>query len=253
MPTYERALVTGASSGIGEAFARALAARGTALVVVARREDRLQALAAELPVDVEVLAADLSADTSAVEARLQEETRPVDLLVNNAGFGTTGPFAELPLEREDEEIRLNVLALMRLTHAVLPGLVRRDRGAIVNVASVAGFSAAPRNATYTGTKAFVLTFTEGLAEEVRGTGVRVQALCPGLTRTEFQGTADYDASSAPAAAWQSADAVVAESLAALDRGRVVVVPGLHNRALVGTASLLPRAARRRIAGLVTRQ
>ena len=251
MPTYARALVTGASSGIGEAYARALAARGTALVLVARREDRLRALASELPVEAEVLATDLTTDTARVEARLAEGD--VDLLVNNAGFGTTGAFAELPLDREDEEIRLNVLALTRLSHAALPSMLRAGHGAIVNVGSVASFSAAPKNAVYTATKAYVLTFTEALSEELRGTGVRMQALCPGATRTEFQDTAGWNATRLPNAAWQTADEVVAASLSALERGRVVVVTGLHNRALVSGAALVPRAVRRRIAGLVTRQ
>lgn len=252
MTSYQRAVVTGASSGIGEAYARALAARGTALVLVARREDRLRALAAELPVPVDVVVADLSADTTAVEAVLADGT--VDLLVNNAGFGTTGRFVEVALDREDEEIRLNVLALTRLAKAALLPMVAAGRGAVVNVGSVASFSAAPGNAVYAATKAYVLSFTEALAEELRGTGVRVQCLCPGLTRTEFQETASYGTSSSmPSFVWQTADEVVAASLAALDTGRVVVVPGAHNKVLTGTAALTPRVLRRKVAGFVSHQ
>ncbi len=247
--------MTGASSGIGDAFARRLAAEGTSLVLVARRAERLEALAAELAVPAEVVPADL-ADAEGVrlvEKRLASTTDPVDLLVNNAGFGTSGPFVESDVEREDEEIRLNVLALVRLTRAALPGLVQRGAGAIVNVASVAGFQASPNNATYGATKAFVLAFTEAVAEEVRGTGVGIQVLAPGFTRTEFQSTADYDTSRLPAAAWQTPEQVVGESLAALAKGKVVCVPGRQNKLLVGSTALLPRVAKRRIAGFVSRR
>jgi len=252
---WSRALVTGASGGIGEAYARALAARGTALVLVARRAERLEKLAAELGTEVEVLTADLADDDgrASVEARLGATDAPVDLLVNNAGFGTTGAFAELDVEREDEEIRLNVLALMRLTRAALPGMLERGHGGIVNLGSVAAFVPAAKSATYAASKAFVLSFTEAISEEVRGKGVRVQCLCPGLTRTEFQTTADYDASAQPGFMWQRADQVVAESLAALDRGKVVCVTGLQNRSMVVGTSLVPRSAKRRLAALVSGQ
>jgi short-subunit dehydrogenase len=253
--SWSRALVTGASGGIGEAYARALSARGTALVLVARRADRLETLAAELDTEVEVLAADLAEPEgrAPVEARLAAAEAPVDLLVNNAGFGTTGVFAELDVEREDEEIRLNVLALMRLTRAALPGMLERRHGGVVNLGSVAAFVPAAKSATYAASKAFVLSFTEALSEEVRGTGVRVQCLCPGLTRTEFQSTADYDASGQPGFMWQSADSVVGESLSALGRGKVVCVTGLQNRSMVVGTSLVPRVAKRRLAALVSGQ
>ncbi len=182
------ALVTGASAGIGAAFAEALAREQYDLVLVARRADRLEELAKRLRdargVAIEVLAADLTdgAGLARVVARVEEG--PPDLLVNNAGHGSFGNFAELDIDREVGEIQLNVVALVRLTRAALPGMIRRGHGAIINVSSMAGFQPMPFNATYGATKAFVNSFTEALHEELRGTGVRVQALCPGFTRTD---------------------------------------------------------------------
>jgi short-subunit dehydrogenase len=247
-----RALVTGASSGIGETFARRLAARGDHVVLVARRQDRLRALAGELAdhgVDVEVLPADLTAEDglAEVEQRLRAPTKAVDLLVNNAGFGSNGPFAELDLDRELAMIDLNVVALVRLTRAGLDAMLGRGAGAIVNVSSMASFQALPQTATYAATKAFVTSLTEAVAEETRGSGVRLQALCPGLTRTEFHTTASWHMGWLPAGAWQSSQRVVDASLAALDRGRgrVVVIPGVANALAARVSWLLPR-------GLVTR-
>jgi short-subunit dehydrogenase len=250
MTAFARALVTGASSGIGEVYARGLAARGTALVLVARRADRLEALAEELTVPVEVLAADLADpdDLRRVEARVAAPTDPVDLLVNNAGFGTTGPFATLDVEREEEEIRVNVLAVVRLSRAALSGMVERGRGGIVNVSSLAAFQPDPGNATYGATKAFVLSFSEALAEELRTTGVRVQALCPGYTRTEFQTTAEYETSRIPKAVWQRPEQVVEASLTALDKNKVVCIPGPHNKVAAVGSGFLPRVVRRKLAG-----
>ena len=224
--------------------------RGTSLVVVARRRDRLDALAASVPVDCEVLEADLATDegVDAVVARLDQGD--VDLLVNNAGFGTSGALVDVDAGSIADEIRVNCLALVRLSRAAIGPMVDRRRGGIVNVASVAGFQPAPRMATYAATKSFVLTFTEGIAEEVRGTGVKVQALCPGLTRTEFQDVASYEASAAPGWMWQTAEEVVDTSLSALDKGRVVVIPGVHNRVAMGASGLLPRYARRKVAAVV---
>lgn len=242
---FQKALVTGASTGIGAAFAEALAAEGTDLVVVARDVARLDALAARLGgahgVGVAVLRADLTDATEV--ARVEEAVRAdprLDLVVNNAGFGTAGRFAELPVDGEEREIRLNVVALTRLTRAALPGMLERGRGAIVNVSSMAGFQPAPYNATYGATKAYVNSFSEALAEELRGSGVRVQALCPGFTRTEFQERAGIDVSSIPALAWMEPSEVVAASLDGLRRGTVVVVPGLANRATTTLVGLLPR-------------
>lgn len=253
-----RALITGASSGIGEAFARRLAARGSDVVLVARRADRLEDLARELEGHgqrVEVLAVDLTDPdgVTQVERRLVAADQPVDLLVNNAGFGTTGRFVDLPVERELEMIELNVVALVRLTRAALGPMVARGDGSIVNVSSMAGFQALPRTATYAATKAFVTIFTESVAEEVRGTGVTVQALCPGFTRTEFHGTNNYDVSRVPKVTWQSPDQVVDASLRGIDHRRVVVVPGALNRLTATVSWLTPRSVVRRVAAAVVRR
>jgi uncharacterized protein len=250
MTAYTRALVTGASSGIGETFARRLAAQGTALVLVARREDRLEALAKELDVAVEVLPADLADpdDLRRVEERVASIADPIELLVNNAGFGTTGPFHTLDAAREEEEIRVNVLAVVRLTRAALPGMVERRHGGVINVSSLAAFQPDPGNAVYGGTKAFVLSFSEAVAEEVRKTGVRVQCLCPGYTRTEFQTTAEYETSRIPKAVWQTTDQVVDASLAALAKGKVLCVPGAHNKVAAVGSGFLPRVVQRKLAG-----
>ena len=253
-----RALVTGASSGIGETFARRLAKRGDDLVLVARREDRLQALADELGAsgtDVEVLPADLTTDDglAAVEHRLSSSTAPVDLLVNNAGFGTSGPFAEMALERELEMIELNVVALVRLTRAAVDAMAERGAGAIVNVSSLASFQALPRTAIYAATKAFVTSFTEALADEARGSGVRLQALCPGMTRTEFHAVGSWDVDWLPGIAWQSSEAVVDASLAALGSGRVVVIPGVVNKLAARASWLLPRRVVTRLVGATVRR
>ena len=180
------ALVTGASAGIGRAFATTLARNGHDLVVVARDTARLDALAKELEAahgtTTEVLTADLShgADVATVEARLADSARPIDLLVNNAGFGTMGRFHELPIRGEISEIGLNVVAVTRLTHAALPGMVERGCGGVINVSSIAGVQPTPLNATYGATKAFVTSLSEAIHEELKGTGVNCMVLCPGL-------------------------------------------------------------------------
>ncbi len=258
MKAEGRALVTGASSGIGAAFAARLARQGYDIVLVARNRLRLQAEAKRLHrqarVAVEVLAADLT-----VAAELQRVAdhvaadRRLAVLVNNAGFGTAGSFARLDPAREEEEVRLNVLALMRLTRAALSGMIARGRGAIINVSSMAAFQPGPYNATYGATKAFVNSFTEALHEELRGSGVQVQALCPGFTRTEFQKRAGIDTSQVPSFVWMAPDAVVAASLAALDAGEVVCVPGLGNRALLTLTGLVPHRMARRVAGVLSRR
>jgi short-subunit dehydrogenase len=246
------ALVTGASTGIGRAFAERLARSEYDLVLVARGAERLEALAKRLSeqrgVEARVLAADLTepADLARVEAELREHTP--DLLVNNAGFGTVGSFAELDVEGEEREVRLNVLALLRLTHAALAPMIERGHGAIVNVSSLGGEAPAPYTATYAASKAFVTSFTEALSEEARGTGVRLQALLPGFTRTEFQDRAGIDTDTIPAFAWMDADAVVDASLAGLEKGQTVCVPGLANRLVAPFPRLLPRALVRRVIG-----
>jgi uncharacterized protein len=250
-----RALVTGASSGIGAAFARRLAGDGTDLVVVARNRAALEELAAECTerhaVEIEVLAADLTrpAERLEVEARLAAEPG-FDLLVNNAGFGTAGRFAESEVDREAQEIELNVVALLRLARAALGPMTARRRGAIINVSSLAGLGPYPYTATYGATKAFVNSFSEALAEELRGSGVRIQALLPGFTRTAFQQRAGIDPGTVPSFAWLEPESVVDASLAALGRGDVICIPGRGYRALAGISGLVPRAAFRRIVGAV---
>jgi short-subunit dehydrogenase len=252
-PDRRLALVTGASSGIGEAFARQLARDGYDLVVVARSADALESLAGELRggsgAEVECIRADLSADVELrrVEARVRSG-RAFDLVVNNAGVGSAGAFAEQVVDREEQQIRLNVVALMRLTHAALASMLPRGRGAVINVSSLAGIGPYPFTATYGATKAFVNSFTEALAEELRGTGVHVQALCPGFTRTRFQERAGVDPATVPGFAWMSAESVVSASLASLARGEVLCVPGVGYKVLAAASGAVPRGAFRRAIG-----
>ncbi len=239
--TISTALITGASAGIGAEFAKQLAARGRPLVLVARRGDRLEEMAKNLGVPCEVIVADLAAESglSAVEQRLGKGD--VDLLINNAGFGTRGLFWEADSEGQDRMHRLHVIATMRLCRAALPHMVRRGRGGIINVSSVAAFGRTPGNASYCATKAWMNAFTEGLYMElkVRDSGVRVQALCPGFTYTEFHDVLGVDRSPAPKGWWLTAERVVADSLKGLDRGQLIVVPGLRYRLLVHLLKHLP--------------
>lgn len=245
------AVVTGASAGIGTAFAWALAARGYDLLLVARRKRRLDAIAREIKaqhaIRVEVLSADLTAPTRLriVEERLSRSRR-LELLVNDAGLGDFSPFVKSDRDREDAEVKLNALAVVRLCHAALPGMVRRRSGGIINVSSTASFAPCPGFATYGATKAFANSFTEALDAELAGTGVRVQALCPGLTHTEIFEQAGADTSTLPEILWMEPSDVAEESLDALDGGPVVFVPGLGNRALSALIRVLPHVASRRI-------
>jgi short-subunit dehydrogenase len=248
------ALVTGASSGIGRSFATQLAAGGTDLILVARNQKRLDELAARLRSDygrrVEVLLADLEdrAELAKVESRLRDHG-DVDLLVNNAGFGHTGRFADLELEKSQAQIDCNVSALVRLAHASLQSMRKARRGGIINIASGAAFLPSPTLAVYAATKAFVVSFTQALREEVKGDNVRVTVVCPGFTRTEFQTRAEYDTSALPSFVWQTPDAVAAEALAALAAGKVVISTGIQNKLMAGVIGLVPRSM---IAGLVGR-
>ena len=233
-----RALVTGASSGIGKAFAERLARDGYDLILVARRRDRLEALAARLSeessVSVDVLAADLtkSDDLDKVEGRIARE--PIlDLLVNNAGFGAYMPFVELAPGRAEELIRLQVLAVTLLTRAALPGMIARRKGAVINVSSRLAFSASlpspplPKRAVYAATKSYINTFSRIMANELAGTGVRMQALCPGVVRTEFHEVQGMDASRFPVGIMSPED-LVAASLAGLARDEVICIPALDD-------------------------
>lgn len=235
-----RALITGASSGIGEAFARRLAAQGFDLALVARREARLRALAEELSaahgVRADVLVADLGRDEDIDRvARSIREYADLTLLVNNAGFGTRGAFADVPVERHLEMIRVHDVATVALTWAALPGMIARGGGAVINVSSIAAFFPSGGGATYTATKAYLNNFSEALAAEMSEKGVRVQALCPGFTYSEFHDTPEYegfDRGQIPGAFWMTAGEVVDESLAALGGDRVIVVPGRQYRGMV---------------------
>jgi short-subunit dehydrogenase len=251
-----RALVTGASTGIGEAFADRLARDQYDLILVARSAERLEALAKRLETRSGIQAEVAAADLVVPEERARIEDRLAgwapDLLVNNAGFGTIGRFADLDLSREVREIELNVVALVRLSRAVLPRMVERGHGAIINVSSLAGEAATPYNATYGATKAFVTSFSEALSEELRDSGVRVQALLPGFTRTEFQERAGMSTGHLPEFAWMSPEAVVDASLAALERGATLCIPGASNRLLSSVQRLVPRGLRRRAIAALTR-
>lgn len=248
MPT---ALITGASAGLGAAFARRLAADGTALVLVARGEDRLRSLAEELArthgVTAEVLVADLAAEAgiAAVEQRLSDPDRPVDLLVNNAGFGFRRGFLEVPVTDELDMLSVHVEAVLRLTRAAVPGMRARGRGYVVNVASVAAF--VPRG-SYGASKAWVVQFTQGAARDLAGTGVRLMALCPGFVHTEFHQRAGMDMSALRSWMWLDADFVVREALRDLARGRSVSVPSLRYRVAVAAARKAPLRLLGRVTG-----
>ncbi len=233
MQTNNTALITGASSGIGAAFARQLAAQGHDLILVARRRERLAALAAELEeqhaISVQPLVADLSTldGIERVKDRIAE-VENLDILVNNAGFGIVGKFAESDLTRHLDMIHVHVIASVHLCRAVLPGMIARHRRGIINVSSISAFTSVG-NVSYTATKAYLVAFSEVLQVELAGTGVHVQALCPGFTYTGFHDTPDlindFDRSRIPKMMWMSADKVVAGSLKALERGNVVLFRG----------------------------
>ena len=236
------ALITGASAGLGVDFARQLSAEGRRLVLVARRKDRLESLAAELG-NARAVALDLS-EAGAVDALMADlaaHGEQVELLVNNAGFGLTGQFAELDGKRQRQMIDLNCGALVDLAHAVLPGMVERRSGAILNVASTAAFQPGPGMAVYFATKAFVLSFSEALHEEVKRCGVKVSALCPGPTATEFGDVAGFAASSPSSKLAAESGPVVVAGLAGLERNMAVVVPGALNKATSQAHRFFPRA------------
>lgn len=245
-------IITGASSGLGAVFARKLAAQRHNLVLVARRKDRLEALAAELSkshgVSVVVEVADLSAPNTVVKLmkRLAAQKLQITCLINNAGFGTLGAFAAQDVLRQTEMINLNCTALMQLCHAVLPAMKLRKSGGILNVSSTAAFQAGPNMAVYYATKAFVLSFSEALHEEVKHEGIKVSCLCPGPTKTEF-----FDAATASTMKLMlfagPAEKVVDDGLAALARNQTFTVSGLLNKILAQSGRLSPRAITRGVA------
>ena len=241
------ALVTGASSGLGEQFAYALGREHYDLVLAARREDRLAAVAGRARSagagTVRVIRADLAQPETpaALYQQLTSDGVKIDYLVNNAGFGTSGRFHLLPLERELEEIQLNVTSLVAMTRLFLPAMVERRSGTVINVASTAAFQATPYMATYGATKAFVLSFSEAVAAELRGTGVTVMAFCPGPVRTEFQKVANNERMRFPSFIWTEADRVVNEAIAAAASGHSIYVAGAINNAMVIASKFTPRA------------
>ncbi len=242
------ALITGASGGIGAAFARRLASLGYNLILVARREQRLAALASQLqqsyPVSAEFLVADLSktAGITRVERRIAE-LESLHVLINNAGFGAPGQFVEeANLHKYLDMIHVHVIASTRLCRAALPQMIAQHNGRIINVSSLAAFMPVPGSATYSASKAYLNVFSGALQAELRGTGIKVQALCPGFTHTEFHDTPEYqgyDRSEIPELLWMSAEEVAAQSLNALDRNQVIFVPGFKNRLLATVARRMP--------------
>ena len=238
-------MVTGASSGIGAVFARRLARDGFGLILVARRADRLEALAREIG-DAETIAADLTSEDGL--ARVEQciaSTQELELLVNNAGFGTKGKFHETPVAGQDTMHRLHVMATMRLTRAALAAMVPRRRGGVINVSSVAAYGQSPGNVSYCATKAWMNSFTDGLDLELKSAGspVRVQALCPGFTITEFHDAMGSSREGIPGWLWMRAEDVVDASLRGLERGKVFVVPGAIYKTIVMLEKLVPRWVR----------
>lgn len=237
------ALITGATAGIGAAFADRFAAKHFHLVLVARDEIRLAATAERLlkagATEVETLSADLATESgrAAVEARLADSQRPVDFLVNNAGFGMGKGFRRSSIEEEELLLDVLVRAVLRLTHAALPGMTERGRGAVINVSSMAGF--APRG-TYSAAKAWVTMFSESVAAELDGTGVRCMAVCPGFTHTEFHGRAEIDTSDIPSWMWLTVDQIVDGALRDLARGIPVSIPGAQYKVLAAASRYTPR-------------
>lgn len=249
MPT---ALVTGASSGLGAEFARQLAARGYDLVLVARDAARLEELAAALRSAttnaVEVLPADLASDEgcAAVSARLADAGRPVHVLVNDAGIGLYRRFGQAELADEEQQLNVNVRAVLRLSHAAVRAMTARGSGHVINISSVAGFVPRRGNATYAASKAWVTLFTEGLAAQLAGTGVHATAICPGFTRTEFHERAGATMRHVPARMWLAAGDVVREGLADAFAGVPVSVPSRRYKVLVTAARLVPRPVLRAV-------
>lgn len=236
------ALVTGPTSGLGAGYARRFAREGHDVVLVARDVTRLEAMAAELRsayrIDVEVLPADLSegAGRDAVIARL---TDGVTVLVNNAGFGTSGEFWTADPAELQRQLDVNVTAVMHLTRAALPAMLAAGTGTVINIASVAGLLPG-RGSTYSASKAWVVFFSEGLANGLSGTGVGVHAVCPGFVRTEFHERAGIDMASIPAALWLTVDDVVADSLVDVAKGKVVIIPGVQYKMLTTAGRIVPR-------------
>lgn len=241
------ALVTGASSGIGEQFARQLADRGYDLVLVARRADRLEKLAGELSTKTHVVACDLGSEAGSLPGKVRDLGVDVDLLVNNAGFGTHGRFWEIDEGRDAEMVRVNCEAVVSLTRAFLPAMIERGSGGVIVVASTAGMQPLPYEATYAASKAFALNFTDALHTELRGTGVKALSVNPGPVPTEWQAVADFEEGPERLPGVIEADQVVREALAAYDKGKRSMIPGFTFRWFMRFSSLGPRAVGLRVA------
>lgn len=239
--TWSKALVTGASSGIGLSIVHELGRRRVPVVLVARDVDRLNDIAESHPVDAEVLAADLTDASQLAEVEKRIEVSDIDLVVNNAGFGLNGMFCDHERDAETDMVLVNVLALHRLSHAAAVTMRAAGTGSILNVASVAAFTATARSSTYSATKAFVVSFTDALASELKGTGVTATSLCPGLTRTEFHERGDYELDEFPDFAWQSSDEVARAGLDAAESGQRRHIPGAVNKVMVGAIKTLPES------------
>ncbi len=252
------ALITGASAGLGTEFARLCAHDKCDLVLVARRRDRLETLAAELEtahgVKAHVIAADLGSagGASGLVSELRTRGISIDILVNNAGFGTCGRFVELDAAREMEELQLNIVSLVSLTHALLPQMIARKQGWILNIGSTAGFQPGPYMAVYYASKAFVNSFTEALSFELRGTGVTATVSCPGATKTEFASVAGTDSSRLFRMGASSAADVAREAYAAMLAGKPMIVHGLKNKLGVQLQRISPRAVVRMLAASLNR-
>jgi hypothetical protein len=275
------ALITGGTAGIGRAFADKFAALGYDLVLIARNQERLDAAAEELrgrsageaagedageateeateevnkptaPIRIETLSADLATTEgrSAVEERLSDKDRPIDILVNNAGFDLGHSFRESTPEEQDQLIDVHIRAVMRLTHAALPGMVLRGKGSVINVASVSAF--VPRG-TYSAAKAWTVAFSESVAAELAGTGVRCLALCPGFTHTEFHSRAGLDEAQIPGWMWLDAPDVVDAAIDDLRKGLTVSVPGMKYKLLLGANRLVPRRLGTRVSRSVSKR
>ncbi len=255
------AVVTGASSGIGAEFARQLSARGFDLLLIARREDRLRSLAVEISakyrVNTEILVADLirDRDVEIVADRIQRAPN-LHLLVNNAGFGLIGFFQNVSIKDQEAMHRLHIIATLALSHAALKNLSSQNtQGGIINVSSVAAFQPSPSNVSYCATKAWINSFTEGLAIELAAqrSNVKVQALCPGFTYSEFHDRLGMDRGPIPKSLWMSAEFVVRESLRGFDRGDLLVIPGWRYRLLVGLMKATPASWMRSISAMAQRR
>jgi len=248
------ALITGATAGIGRAFACELASRGMSLVLVARDETRLLELAGELNfefgVEVQVMSADLSNHAQIDEVACRAAAQDIDLVVNNAGFGLNQPFVGGDVQAEQQMLDVLVTAVMRITHAALPGMVERNRGGVINVSSVASWLA---SGTYSAAKSWVTTFSESLATQLRGSNVHVMALCPGFTRTEFHDRANMETTTIPEWMWLEVDDVVKEALTDFAGQHAVSVPGVQYKSLGLVAQYLPRPFVRKLSVMQARR